>query len=63
MVLSEFGGYSYKPEGHVFNVKETYGYRFFKEREAFEDLRIERPLFIRAVKCNSPNKVLCELRY
>ena len=36
VVLSEFGGYSYKPEGHVFNVKVTYGYRFFKEREDFE---------------------------
>ena len=36
IVLSEFGGYSYKPEGHVFNEGNTYGYRFFKEREAFE---------------------------
>ena len=36
VVLSEFGGYSYKPEGHVYNVKETYGYRFFKDREEFE---------------------------
>ena len=36
IVLSEFGGYSYKPEGHVFNVSETYGYRFFKERDDFE---------------------------
>ncbi len=37
LVLSEFGGYSYKPEGHVFNPKNTYGYRFFKDRKAFED--------------------------
>ena len=37
MVLSEFGGYSYKPEGHVFNPYKTYGYRFFKEQKAFED--------------------------
>ena len=29
LVLSEFGGYSYKPEGHVFNTEKTYGYRFF----------------------------------
>ncbi len=36
VVLSEFGGYSYKPEGHVFNVKQTYGYKFFKDREEFE---------------------------
>ena len=26
LVLSEFGGYSYKPEGHVFNTESTYGY-------------------------------------
>ena len=37
MVLSEFGGYSFKPEGHVFNPVNTYGYRFFKDRRAFED--------------------------
>ncbi len=36
IVLSEFGGYSYKPEGHVFNVNKTYGYKFFKDREEFE---------------------------
>ncbi|MBQ9746853.1 MAG: glycoside hydrolase family 2 [Clostridia bacterium] len=36
VVLSEFGGYSYKPEGHVFNVKQTYGYRFFEKQEDFE---------------------------
>ena len=40
MVLSEFGGYSYKPEGHVFNPVNTYGYRFFKDRQAFEDALI-----------------------
>ena len=26
LVLSEFGGFSYKPEGHVFNTESTYGY-------------------------------------
>ena len=36
MVLSEFGGYSYKPEGHVANPVHTYGYRFFKEQADFE---------------------------
>ena len=35
--LSEFGGYSYKPENHVFNTEKTYGYRFFKEQAAFMD--------------------------
>ena len=36
MVLSEFGGYSYKPEGHVANPVNTYGYRFFKKQADFE---------------------------
>lgn len=40
-VLSEFGGYSYKEEGHVFNTKDTYGYRFFKDRVEFENALIK----------------------
>lgn len=40
LVLSEFGGYSYKPAGHVFNPRKTYGYRFFEDREAFESALI-----------------------
>ena len=36
-VLSEFGGYSCKIEGHSFNLDKTYGYRFFDSREKFED--------------------------
>ena len=35
--LSEFGGYSYKPEGHVFNEKQTYGYRLFSDQTAYMD--------------------------
>lgn len=35
LVLSEFGGYSYKPEGHVFNTESTYGYGKFSRREEF----------------------------
>jgi len=35
-VLSEFGGYSYRPEGHIFNLKKAYGYRFFENRDEFE---------------------------
>ena len=35
--LSEFGGYSYKPEGHVFNEKQTYGYRLFSDQGAYMD--------------------------
>ncbi len=37
IILSEFGGYSYKVEGHSFNLEKTYGYRFFKEQAPFED--------------------------
>ena len=35
LVLSEFGGYSYKPEGHVFNTEQTYGYGKFEDPEQF----------------------------
>ncbi len=35
LVLSEFGGYSAKIEGHAFNLDKTYGYRFFKDAESF----------------------------
>ena len=35
LVLSEFGGYSYKPEGHVFNIEQTYGYKKFDDQEQF----------------------------
>ena len=37
LVLSEFGGYSYKPEGHVFNTEQTYGYGKFADADAFAD--------------------------
>ena len=37
LVLSEFGGYSCKIEGHSANTEKTYGYRFFEERDKFED--------------------------
>ena len=36
-VLSEFGGYSCKIEGHSFNLDKTYGYKFFEKREDFEN--------------------------
>ncbi len=35
-VLSEFGGYSHKIEGHSFNLKKNYGYRTFKNKADFE---------------------------
>ena len=36
MVLSEFGGYSCKIEGHSFNLDKTYGYKYFSKAEEFE---------------------------
>ena len=35
LVLSEFGGYSFKLAAHSFNLGQTYGYRFFDDKEAF----------------------------
>ena len=32
-VLSEFGGYSYPMEGHIYNPKNNYGYRTLKSKE------------------------------
>jgi hypothetical protein len=37
LVLSEFGGYSYKPEGHMFNTEQTYGYGKFENEKEFAD--------------------------
>ena len=37
MVLSEFGGYVYKVDGHSFNPHKTYGYRKYDTRKSFED--------------------------
>ena len=39
-VISEFGGYSYREEGHLFG-KKNYGYRLFGSREEFENAFIE----------------------
>lgn len=36
LVLSEFGGYSCKIEGHSFNLDKTYGYKYFSKAEEFE---------------------------
>ena len=35
LVLSEFGGYTWKPEGHVYNTDKTYGYGGYPTREEF----------------------------
>ena len=34
-LLSEFGGYVKKEEGHLFSRNASYGYRFFKNRESY----------------------------
>lgn len=35
--LTEFGGYSMRPEGHAFNLDKLFGYRIYKSREAFDN--------------------------
>lgn len=37
IILSEFGGYSYKPEGHVANEEKTYAYAFYESAKELED--------------------------
>ena len=37
LVLSEFGGYAYPEEGHIFNPEKAYGYKSCKNREAFQN--------------------------
>ncbi|MBQ8208053.1 MAG: glycoside hydrolase family 2, partial [Clostridia bacterium] len=37
IVLSEFGGYSHSPEGHVFNPYKTYGYKLFESTKDLEN--------------------------
>ena len=41
LVLSEFGGYSCKTEGHSFNTEDTYGYKFFTDKEKFQTALFE----------------------
>ena len=36
LVISEFGGYSHRVDGHLFG-RENYGYRMFDKREEFEE--------------------------
>ena len=36
LVLSEFGGYAYAVEGHLFNPDKAYGYKTCKSREHFQ---------------------------
>ncbi len=41
IVLSEFGGYSYKVKDHVANLKDTYGYKKLSEQAEFENALFE----------------------
>jgi len=41
VVLSEFGGYSCKIDGHAFNLDKTYGYRYFSDKNDFEDALVK----------------------
>ena len=41
VVLSEFGGYVYKDAEHSFNPDKTYGYRYFKKRDDFENALVK----------------------
>lgn len=50
--LTEFGGYSYKPQDHVFNITQTYGYRMFDDADEYMDAveNLYRQEIIPAVK-------------
>ncbi len=60
LVLSEFGGYSYKPEGHVYNIVNTYGYAKYENREDF--VKAVRNLYLYEVLPLVP-KGLCAAVY
>ncbi len=52
LVLSEFGGYSYKVEGHVFNSDKSYGYGKYDSLPAFGEAvaKLYREQVVPAVK-------------
>jgi hypothetical protein len=50
LVLSEFGGYSCKIEGHSFNLDQNYGYSTLETPEMFSDA-LERLYFEEIVPC------------
>lgn len=52
LILSEFGGYSYKVKDHIFNICGNYGYGVFKTREEFENafVKLYEEQIIPAVK-------------
>ena len=60
LVLSEFGGYSFKPQNHVFNVDKTYGYAKYDNREEF--VKAVRELYLNEIIPLIP-KGLCATVY
>ena len=52
LVLSEFGGYSHRVNGHVFNLDKNYGYSTFDSQKDFQDAfcRLYREQVIPLVK-------------
>lgn len=48
VAITEFGGYSYREKGHVFNSKKTFGYRVYITKNSLENAF--RKLYIRQVK-------------
>jgi len=56
-VLSEFGGYSCKIEGHSFNLDNTYGYSFFADTETLQEALIR--LYTKEVSEAIANSGLC----
>jgi len=60
LVLSEFGGYTYREEGHIFNPEKAYGYKTCKDRGEFQTQleKLYRTRIIPAVK-----KGLCAAVY
>ncbi len=52
IMLSEFGGYSYKVEGHCANDDKTYGYKLYKDKDEFQKglISLYREQIIPAIK-------------
>ncbi len=61
--LSEFGGYSYRPKGHIFNLKNAFGYSFFEDREHYEAalLKLYREQVIPAARAGLSASVYTQL--
>ena len=62
-VLSEFGGYSCRIDGHVFNLDKNYGYTSYKSAKEFEEalLRLYRNEIIPAIKCGLSGAILTQV--